>query len=93
MSNALERTFTFSAVLFRIEGPGGWTFAPVPPEVPLPEGRAWGRIPVTATVDGHTWATSVWREKTGRVLLAIPAKVRGNKGPGDTVSVGLSLRS
>ncbi len=89
----MDRTFTFTAVLFRIEGPGGWTFAPVPPEVPLPEGRAWGRIPVRATVDGQTWDTSVWREKTGRVLLAVPAKLRGGKGPGDTVAVVLALRT
>lgn len=88
----MGRTFTFTAVLFRIEGPGGWTFAPVPPEVPLPAGHAWGRIPVTATVDGTTWDTSVWREKTGRVLLAVPAKVRGGKGPGDAVVVALELR-
>ena len=88
----MTETFTFTAVLFRVEGPGGWTFAPVPPEVPLPPGGAWGRIPVRATVDGHSWDTSVWREKSGRVLLAIPAKVRGAKGPGADVSVSLTFR-
>mgnify|MGYP003331616158 CR=1 FL=1 len=47
----------------------------------------WGRTPVTATVEGHTWKTSVWREKSGRVLLAVPKKVRGAKGHGDRVAV------
>jgi hypothetical protein len=40
-----------------------------------------------ATVDGTTWATSVWRGKDGRTLLAVPAKVRGRKGDGDEVAV------
>ena len=47
----------------------------------------WGRTPVTATVEGHTWKTSVWREKSGRVLLAVPKKVRGAKGHGDRVAL------
>ncbi len=88
----MNGTWTFTAVLFRYEAPGGWTFAPVPPEVPLPAGLAWGRIPVMATVDGKTWETSVWREKTGRALLAVPSRVRGAKRHGDVVSVTLVLR-
>jgi hypothetical protein len=31
--------------------------------------EGWGRTPVEATVDGTTWSTSVWREKSGRTLL------------------------
>jgi len=49
-----------------------------------------GRTPVRATVDGQSWNTSVWRAKDGRSLLAIPKKVRGNKGDGDTVVVELA---
>ena len=44
-----------------------------------------------ATVDGRQWKTSVWREKSGRVLLPVPAKVRGTKGDGDTVEVRLEF--
>jgi hypothetical protein len=47
---------------------------------------------VTATVDGHTWATSVWRAKDGDgSLLAVPKKIRGEKGDGDTVRVQLAV--
>jgi hypothetical protein len=39
-------------------------------------------------VDGVSWNTSIWRDKksTG-ALLAVPARVRGRKGSGDTVTV------
>jgi hypothetical protein len=46
---------------------------------------------VLAIVDGHEWKTSVWRGKDGRTLLAIPKKVRGTKGDGDTVVVKLTF--
>jgi hypothetical protein len=82
----------FSAVLFKYEGPGGWHFAPVPEEFAPAVTHGWGRTPVTATVDGHTWATSVWRDtKSGRTLLAVPKKFRGTKGTGDTVHVRLEF--
>lgn len=77
----------FSAILFRYPGKGGWTFAPIPPEhAPLPS-RPWGRAPVRATVDGHTWDTSIWHDRTHGPLLAVPARVRGSKGDGDVVLV------
>lgn len=44
---------------------------------------------MTATVDATTWETSVWRGKDGRTLLAVPARMRGTKGDGDTVKVTL----
>jgi hypothetical protein len=47
---------------------------------------------VRATVDGHTWKTSIWRDtKTKRTLLAVPQRVRGSKGDGDSVSVHLEF--
>lgn len=62
-------------------------FAPLPeehaPEVPGPSGR----VPVTATVDGTTWSTSVRRDSRAGWLLAVPARVRGDKDDGDVVSV------
>lgn len=78
----------FSAQLFRIAGKGGWTFAPVPDELAPPVTQGWGRTPVTATVDGQTWETSVWWDtKSNRTLLAVPATIRGAKGSGDVVEV------
>lgn len=82
----------FIGELFRVPGKGGWTFVAVPPEH-VPEGTGpWGRVPVRATVDGQTWDTSIWKEASGRVLLAVPTKVRRGKEHGDTVRVALDER-
>ena len=81
----------FSAELFRYPGKGGWTFVTVPERFAPQVTHRWGRSPVLARVDGREWQTSVWREKSGRTLLAIPAKVRGGKGHGDRVQVRLTF--
>lgn len=79
----------FSSTLFRVPGKGGWTFAPVPEECAPPVTEGWGRTPVVAVVDGREWTTSVWRERTGRTLLPVPAAIRGSKGDGSSVHVRL----
>ena len=79
----------FTATLFRWQGTGGWVFAPVPKEHAPSLVLAWGRTPVRATVDGTSWETSVWREKSGRTLLAVPRRVRGEKDDGDRIDVQL----
>lgn len=79
----------FDSILFRVPGPGGWVFATVPAEHAPAVTLGWGRTPVRATVDGATWDTSVWREKTGRTVLAVPKNVRRGKDDGDTVRVVL----
>lgn len=81
----------FAAVLFRIPGKGGWTFAPVPPRKAPPVQARWGRTSVMATVDGYTWKTSVWREQSGRTLLPIPQAARGDRGEGDRVTIELEF--
>lgn len=53
--------------------------------------HGWGRTPVRAVVDGHAWATSVWRGSDGKTLLAIPKRVRGNKGDRDLVDVEIAF--
>ena len=83
---------SFSAILFRYPGKGGWTFAPVPDECAPAEPGPWGRTPVLATVDGKTWATSVWRGKDGKTLLPVPKDIRGEKEDGDCVQVSIALR-
>jgi hypothetical protein len=82
----------FKTTLFKYPGPGGWTFAKVPAKHAPPATHAWGRTPVRATVDGVSWDTSVWRDKTHGCLLPVPKKVRGAKGDGDTVKVSLAPR-
>ena len=84
-------TARFTSRLFRVPGMGGWTFATVPERFAPSAAQRWGRTSVVATVDGHTWKTSVWREKSGRTLLPVPKAARGNKGDGDRVSVVLEF--
>ena len=82
---------TFIATLLRYPGKGVWTFAPVPAEHAPEPTHGWGRTPVSATVDGRAWDTSVWRDKTGQTLLPVPAKVRPGKGHGDRVHVSIRI--
>lgn len=85
---------SFTTAIFRwSEGKGSWYFAPVPDRLAPPVTHGWGRTPVTATVDGRSWETSVWRGKGGRTLLAIPKAIRGRKEDGDRVKVTLRFRS
>jgi hypothetical protein len=84
----------FRAAIFRwSEGKGSWYFVPVPDRLAPPVTHGWGRTPVTATVEGTTWETSVWRGKDGRTLLALPKAVRGRWDDGDVVSVTLRFRA
>lgn len=82
----------FKAKLMRYPGPGGWTFARIPARHAPPVTHGWGRTPVRATVDGKTWDTSVWRDTKYGTLLAVPKRLRGDKGHGDTVEVVLEPR-
>lgn len=84
-------TASFKAKLFKYPGPGGWHFAVVPEKHAPLATHAWGRTPVVAVVEGHEWKTSVWREKAGRTLLAVPKRVRGTKTDGDTVTIKLTF--
>lgn len=82
----------FETTLFRYGGKGAWHFAIIPAAMAPPPTRPWGRTPVTATVDGATWATSIWRDaKSSRSLLAVPKAKRGGKGDRDTVTVAFTF--
>ena len=83
---------SFTTKLIKYPGPGGWHFALVPKRHAPPATHAWGRTPVRATVDGTSWDTSVWRDKTHGCLLPVPKKHLGGKGAGDRVMVSLSPR-
>lgn len=87
-----ERRGPFATTLVRYQGKGAWYFAIIPKAMAPPVTRPWGRTPVTATVDGVTWTTSVWRDsKSHGSLLAVPKKHRGAKGDGDLVTVTLEF--
>jgi len=75
------------------EGKGAWYFVHVRERLAPPVTHRWGRTPVTATLDGYTWATSVWRGKDGRTLLAVPKAARGLNGDGSRLQVTLRFRS
>jgi hypothetical protein len=87
-----KKAGTFRATLFRYPGPGGWTFARIPDEHAPPSTHAWGRTPVDATVDGRSWATSVWRDRAHGTLLPVPKRLLGEKKDGDVVAVTLRPR-
>lgn len=82
----------FRARLWRYPGPGGWTFARIPEKHAPPATHGWGRTPVHATVDGQSWATSVWRDRQHGTLLPVPRRRLGDKGAGDFVRVALAPR-
>ena len=82
---------TFKARLVKYPGKGGWHFATVPDRLAPPVTHGWGRTPVSATVDGYGWATSVWRAKDGSTVLAVPKRARGDKRHGDTVHVRITF--
>lgn len=86
------KNFLFKAKLFRYQCKGGWTFAPVPKKYSPNFKLAWGRTPVAATVNGKTWQTSVWTDKSGKVLLPVPKKIRGVKEDGDVVEIDLEYK-
>ena len=80
----------FAATLW-LYGPGGWHFVTVPEAYAPSVAYAFGRTPVEAEVDGHAWKTSVWHEKSGRTIMAVPKAARGAKGDGDEVRVRLGF--
>jgi hypothetical protein len=91
-SAAPEQRGPFTTTLFRYHGKGAWHFAIIPSDVAPPATRPWGRTPVTATVDGQTWQTSLWRDtKSNRSLLAVPKARRRGKGDGDAVTVSFTF--
>ena len=79
----------FKAQLFRVPGPGGWTFARVPEKYAPQATAPWGRTPVVVKIDGCECKTSVWRDKKHGTLLPVSKSVRGDKGDGDTVIIEL----
>ena len=82
---------TFDAALVEWDGPSAWHFVEIPTDFAPDFAGAFGRVPVTADVDGHTWSTSVWRGKDGSWLLPVPKAVRGRKTDGDTITASIEV--
>lgn len=86
-----RRCMSFESTLVRWSGPAAWVFAPIPAEHAPSTAGPFGRVPVTATVDGVTWSTSVWRDRAHGWLLAVPARIRRGKDDGDVVEVAIAV--
>ncbi|MCF6506166.1 DUF1905 domain-containing protein [Blastococcus sp. MG754426] len=94
-------TETFTAVLWVHDGPAGWHFLTLPPEVAddVREAGAavragFGSVRVTATVGGTSWRTSVFPDaRSGSYLLPVKRPVRAAEGlrAGDRVVVQLAV--
>jgi hypothetical protein len=92
---------TVTAPLWLWTGEGGsWHFITVPEEQAAEfraEGLArrggFGSVKVEATINGVTWRTSIFPQKSGDYILPVKAKVRRDAGisAGDTVTVTLDL--
>jgi hypothetical protein len=89
----------FTATLIEWRGPAPFLFAPVPDEL-TPEIRfaareasyGWGVVPVTATIGGTTFTTSLF-PRGGGYLLPIKVAVQRAEalGVGDAVAVAMTI--
>jgi hypothetical protein len=82
------------------DGPSGWHFITVPEEQSgefraesLVRRGGFGSVRVEATINGVTWRTSVFPQKSGGYILPVKADVRRKAriSAGDDVTVELEL--
>ena len=84
------------------EGKGSWHFLTVPADQAVEirlaataagPRRGFGSVRVAAIINGVTWRTSIFPQKSGGYILPIKAAVRARAGiaAGDEVSVMLDL--
>ncbi|MGY2002035.1 DUF1905 domain-containing protein [Blastococcus sp. SYSU DS1024] len=96
-------TAAFTAVLWVHDGPAGWHFLTLPPEL-TDEVReagaaarsAFGSVGVTATVGSTSWRTSLFPDGgSGCYLLPVRKSVRATErlDAGDRVRVELTVRA
>ena len=84
----LEKGYTFTSVLQKLSS---WTIAPLPEELEIEAVSAFGRTPVIAKLCESSWSTSLWTEKSGKTMIAIPKKVRGGLVEGDVVEISFEF--
>ena len=79
---------------------GSWHFLTIPPEEAVEirmesaaSGirRGFGSVLVAATINGVTWRTSIFPQKSGGYILPIKAEVRRKAGVGEGDEVRLTL--
>ena len=81
-------------------GQGSWHFLTIPEEhagelraEALAVARGFGSVKVEAVINGETWRTSVFPQKSGGYILPVKADVRRRVGiaAGDEVTVRLEI--
>jgi hypothetical protein len=90
-----------TAPLWLWSGEGGsWHFITIPQELcgeiraeSLARRSGFGSVRVEATIDGVTWRTSVFPQKSGSYILPVKAEVRrrADIAAGDVLTLSLEL--
>ena len=80
----MEKVYRFKSVLVKLQT---WTIAPLPKHFKIEAVHPFGRTPVIATLKEKCWRTSLWTEKNGETMIAVPKKIRGALGEGDEVEI------
>jgi hypothetical protein len=89
-------TITFSGVVKKFPGPGGWVYVEVPDKCAgklKSHKRAWGMCPITAHIGNTTWKTKLMMKKGGDFFVALKAAVRKAEkiDTGSTVTASIKL--
>jgi len=77
-------TITFTSTLIKLQS---WTITPLPKHFIVEAVHPFGRTPVIAVLNAKEWNTSLWTDKVGDTMIAIPKKVRGKLEVGDEVEI------
>lgn len=95
-----NRSYLLKSKVVVYPGAGGWRFLGLPlqagKEIKALYGthaRGWGSLPVSVTVGGTTWETSIFPDKqSGTYLLPLKAQVRKKEGLEDDAHVTFTLK-
>jgi hypothetical protein len=78
----MKRDFSFSGIVKKFPGPGGWVYIAVPQKYTkeLKQRRhAWGMYPITARVGTTSWKTKLMMKKGGDFFVALKVTVRNKE--------------
>ncbi|HYD02959.1 MAG TPA: DUF1905 domain-containing protein [Alphaproteobacteria bacterium] len=87
--------FSFSGIVEKYPGPGGWFFVIVPKNIgekiqkSAPKINNWGFVKVKMTLGKTSWESSIFPDKKHGFLIAIKADIRKkeNINNGDKVKI------
>lgn len=80
----MEKSYTFKSTLIKLQS---WYIAPLPNNIDIEAVHCFGRTPVIAKVNNKTWNTSIWTQKDGITMIAIPKKVRDKLIEGEEIEI------